>query len=144
MLSQHRLRAQTQETATATVYAILVSWMLQQEVAQEIRVSLQQMQAVLVEPERPLEEPAGWQQPPISQWQVQALSVELFCQQVRGGWTHQRLHSCLPQLRRHLGERRRKRPHRWHQVSQWLERSGGGGSFLQAPRQIPLVPVLPP
>lgn len=56
LLSQHRLRAQTEETAKATVYAILVGWMLQQEVAQEIRESLQQMQAVLLEAEQPLEE----------------------------------------------------------------------------------------
>jgi hypothetical protein len=144
LLSQHRLRAQTEETAKATVYAILVGWMLQQEVAQEIRESLQQMQAVLLEAEQPLEEPAGWQHPPISEWQVQALSVELFCQQVRGGWTQQRLRSCLPQLRRHLGERPRKRPHRWQQVTQWLQRSGGEGSSRQASRQMPLMPVLPP
>ncbi len=144
LLSQHRLRAETEETAKATVYAILVSWMLQHEVAQEIRVSLQEMQAVLLEAEQPLEETEAWQQPPISEWQVQALSVELFCQQVRGGWTHERLRSCLPQLRRHLGERPRKRPHRWQQVTQWLQGSGGEGSSRQSHMHMPLVPVLPP
>ncbi len=66
LLSQHRLRAQTEATAKATVYAILVGWMLQQEGAEAFRESLQQMQAVLLEAEQPLEEPEGWQPPPKS------------------------------------------------------------------------------
>jgi hypothetical protein len=144
LLSQHRLRARTEETAKATVYAILVSWMLQQEVAQEIRASLQQMQAVLLEAQQPLQDPEGWQQPAISEWQVQALSVELFCQQVRGGWTHQRLRTCLPQLRRHLGERPRKRPHRWQQITQGLLGAGGAARSRPVQKHMPLVPVLPP
>jgi len=124
LLSQHCLRAETDETAIATVSAILVSWVLQQEVALEIRANIQQMYQILEEEKemmiKELEQQEDQEEPAMSEWQVQALSVDLFRQQVRGVWRRPRLLDCLPLLRRHLGERRRKRPHQWQQVRRWL------------------------
>ena len=124
LLNQHCLRAETEETAVATVYAILVSWVLQQEVALEMRSVLNEMYLLLEEEKMMMiEEPTNqeWnEEPAISEWQIQALSVDLFRQQVQGVWSRQRLLHFLPLLRRHLGERRRKRPHQWQQVRRWL------------------------
>src|SRR5712691_9155789 len=124
LLCQHILRAETEETARATVYAILVSWVLQHEVALELRANLQEMYLILEEEGKTMiEDPTNQErqeEPAISEWQVQALSVNLFRQQVQGVWSRQRLLDCLPLLRRHLGERRRKRPHQWQQVHRWL------------------------
>jgi len=124
LLCQHILRAETEETARATVYAILVSWVLQHEVALELRANLQEMYLILEEEGKTMiEDPTNQErqeEPAISEWQVQALSVNLFRQQVQGVWSRQRLFDCLPLLRRHLGERRRKRPHQWQQVHRWL------------------------
>ena len=130
LLHQHCLRAETEETAVATVYAILVSWVVQQEVALEMRAVLNEMYLLLEEEKKMMIEEAPHQgcneEPAISEWQLQALSVDLFRQQVQGVWSRERLLSCLPKLRRHLGERRRKRSHQWQQVSQWLVDPGRG------------------
>lgn len=130
LLNQHCLRAGTEETAMATVYAILVSWLLQQEVALEMRAVLNEMYLLFEEEKKMMIEAAPQQdcteEPAISEWQLQALSVDLFRQQVQGVWSRQRLLSCLPKLRRHGGERRRKRAQHWQQVSQWLVDPGRG------------------
>ncbi|HTK10353.1 MAG TPA: transposase [Ktedonobacteraceae bacterium] len=122
LLSQHRLRAETEETARASVYALLVSWVLQQQVACEMRAILTQVYAQVGEEigremtsERLHEEQAA-----LSEWQLQALSVHLFRQQVQGTWSRERLLQCLPLLRRHLKERPRKRCQRWQHAYHWL------------------------
>jgi hypothetical protein len=124
LLSQHRLRAHTQQSALASVYAIVVSWLMQQEVASEMRSVLWQVYAELQEDHSRMSEAPSQvleqEEAAISQWQVQSWSVDLLRHQVRGSWTRQRLLGCLPLLKRHLTERRRQRPHRWQQAYHWL------------------------
>jgi len=130
LLHQHCLRAETEETAVATGYAIVVSWLLQQQVALERRALLNEMYLLLEEEKQMMSQEApqqdGTEEPALSEWQLQALSVDLLRQQVQGVWSRQRLLSCLPKLRRQLGERRRKRAHHCQQVSQWLVDPGRG------------------
>ena len=124
LLNQHRLRAETEETALATVSAIVVSWVMQQEVACEMRNLLSELYTQLEEEKNAMSEqssqPLDEEEGAISEWQVHTWSVDLFRQQVQGAWTRKRLLSCLPLLKRHFGERRRKRPHRWQQAYCWL------------------------
>ncbi len=124
LLSQHRLRAETEETALATVYAIVVSWVMQQEVACEMRSLLSQLYAQVQEEKKAMSEqmgkPLDEEEQAISEWQLQTWSVDRLRQQVRGSWTQQRLLNCLARFHRHFGLRRRKRPHRWQQAFCWL------------------------
>jgi hypothetical protein len=135
LLDQHCLRAETEETAKATIYAILASWLLQQHVANAMKTALKSMYQIIEQERDAMSEGSdqreGHEETAISEWQVQVLSVEVFRQQVRGSWSQQRLTRCLPQLERHLRIRSRKRPHRWQQVCTWLTDSGGNAGQEQ-------------
>lgn len=136
LLDRHILRAETEETAKATVTAILVSWVLQQEVAREMHSVLNDLYNDLEKQQADREVDADEKEgPALSEWMLQTISVEVFHKQVHGGYTLQRVRECLPQLRRHLGERPRKRSHQWQQAAHSLiDRSrrtpspGGGES----------------
>lgn len=117
-MDAHILNVKTEETAKATVAAILVSWVLQQEVAQEMR-------SILTEVEKELEVAEGegdekYVAQIISEWMVQKASVDLFRQQVQGSLTREKVLLCLPKLKRHMREWPRKRAHQWQRVTQWL------------------------
>ena len=97
------LRVQQRVAVEAVLRLKLLAWLLQAEVASEVRARLPQVQA-----------PPVWnQQHPgvVSTWRLTALSVAPLRQQVHGGWTRARLLQCLPRLRRFLGESRRQRLH---------------------------------
>jgi transposase len=82
LLSQHRLRAETEETALATVYAIVVSWVMQQEVACEMRSLLSQLYAQVQEEKKAMSEqmgkPLDEEEQAISEWRLQTWSEDRF------------------------------------------------------------------
>ena len=120
LLDQHVMRAKTEETARATVAAILVSWVLQQGVAAEMRSVLTEVShetEVLYDQEKKEEERV---MKGVSEWMLQKVSSDLFRQQVQGPLTRQRILLCLPKLQRHLRISPRKRTHQWQWVTHWL------------------------
>jgi hypothetical protein len=68
--------------------------------------------------------PASWWQDghngPLSEWMVAEVSVDLFCQQLRGSYTAARYRVCLPRLQRFLCVGHRKRPHLYSLICHWL------------------------
>ena len=133
LLRQHRLRARTDETAKATVAAIIVSWVLQQEVAVQMRSLLEEMYREMeLAQENDIDEEEEREQM-VSEWRIQKVSVDLFRQQVQGPLTRQKVLACVTRLQRHLRDSPRKRVHQWQRVTQWLvdpeqtEKSLGAG-----------------
>jgi hypothetical protein len=118
LLAAHRLRAKTAETAKATIAAILVSWVLQQEVAVEIRSLLGEVYGEL-DSQKEVEEQKEVLRV-ISEWRLEQLSSDLFRQQVQGPLTKQRILECFPKLERHFRDSPRKRKQEWQRVTQWL------------------------
>jgi hypothetical protein len=57
---------------------------------------------------------------PLSEWMVAEVSVDLFCQQLRGHYTAARYRACLPRLQRFLSLGHRKRPHLYSLVCRWV------------------------
>ncbi len=103
LLQVNDLRVQQQVAVEAVLRLKLLAWLLQAEVAREVRALLTQVQA-----------PPAWSQRhsgAVSTWRLTALSVATLRQQVQGSWTRARLLHCLPRLRRFLGESRRQRLH---------------------------------
>lgn len=101
------LRCQRRDAVEASVRALLVAWLLQEQVACEVRALL----------------PSGARDPqaPASSWVRAELSVQTVRQQVRGSWTGARLHSCLSRLVRFLVSSRRQRHQHEAGVRAWLE-----------------------
>jgi Transposase DDE domain len=121
LLDQHILRAETEETAKVTVLAILVSWVLQQDVAREMQMVLNELYSELEKQQEEEEAEAGEkEEPALSEWRLQTISVDIFYQQVHGGYTRQRVRECLPQLQRHVRERPRTRSHQWQRAAHRL------------------------
>ena len=81
---------------------------------------------LLIEPEvGPVQEPDEPGQPAprwvISHWGLARCEVETLRTLLRGSWTRQRVHDCLPQLRRYLVSRPRdKRLSQETEVQHWL------------------------
>ena len=103
LLQVNDLRVQQRVAVEAVLRLKLLAWLLQGDVAREVRALLRQVQA-----------PPAWRQQhsgAMSTWRLTALSVATLRQQVQGSWTRARLLRCLPRLRRFLGESRRQRLH---------------------------------
>jgi hypothetical protein len=121
LLMTHVLNGRTDQTIKATVAALLVSWVLQQDVAAEIRSLLGEMY-------RELEVSSGNEDVEdvedvihiVSEWRVQQVGRDLLRQQVQGPRTRQRVLECIHTLERHFRDSPRKRTHQWHRVTQWL------------------------
>jgi hypothetical protein len=120
LLDQHVIRAKTEETARVTVTAILVSWVLQQGVATEMRELLGKVSQEMEVQQENAEEEEEEMMRVVSEWALQKVSSDLFCQQVQGPRTRQKLLECLPKLKRHFRDSPRKRKNEWHRVTQWL------------------------
>lgn len=147
LLRLNQIRSQHVESATATIRALLVAWVLQEQEAREVRLALQQVvdgwrepvtAACSPEPMPPdaalppvapspgetacelAEEREEEEEGPISQWLLCAVCLETLRGQVRGQWSAQRVHDCLPWLRRFLRGSPRRRRHQGQQISQWL------------------------
>jgi hypothetical protein len=118
LLMRHILTGRTEKTIKATVAALLVSWVLQQEVAVELRSLLKEVYHTLdVLPANEEEEEVKHL---ISEWRVQHVCSDLLRQQVQGPQTRQRVLECMPRLERHLKDVPRKRTQQWSRVTQWL------------------------
>jgi Transposase DDE domain len=120
LLKKHILRAQTEKTAKATIASILVSWVLQDELACEMRTLLEGMYKEMEEREEKEKKEEEKVEQVLSEWVLQKVSMNLFIQNVQGPLTRQRTLECLPKLKRHLGDSPRKRTHQWQRVMKML------------------------
>jgi hypothetical protein len=120
LLDQHVIKAKTEETARATVAAILVSWVLKQGVATELRLLLAEVSCEMEVQQEHAEEEEEKRMRGVSEWALQKVSSDLFRQQVQGPLTRQRILKCLPRLNRHFRDSPRTRMNEWHRVTQWL------------------------
>ncbi len=112
LLQLDELRVQQRVAVEAVLRLKLLAWLLQAEVASEVRAQLAQVQS-----------PPAWSQQHvgvISTWRLTALSVATVRQQVQGSWTRARLVQCLPRLRRFVGESQRRRLHQETNLRHWL------------------------
>ncbi|MGH9206995.1 MAG: transposase [Acidimicrobiales bacterium] len=106
LLRLTRLRAHTVETAEATVRALLVAWVLQEEEAAQLRDELLQVQT-----DGPLMA-TEFIERPISRWLLNALCLDTLRLQVQGQWSSARLHACVGRLARFVcGSPRQRRQH---------------------------------
>jgi hypothetical protein len=121
LLMTHVLNGRTEKTIGVTVAALLVSWVLQQDIAVEMRSLLQDMYHTLeISPGNGEMEEEEEVICLVNEWRVQQVGSDLLRQQVQGPRTRQRILECLPKLERHLKDSPRKRTHHWHCVTQWL------------------------
>jgi len=108
LLRVRALRCQRTEVAEATVRALLIAWVLQEDLGAVLR------RALAPEASRP-----------VSSWQLAQLSVATLRQAVCGRWTRARLQACLPRLRRYLCVSPRRRVQQETQVRRWLNQHRG-------------------
>jgi hypothetical protein len=129
LLQQHQLRCTTAATALPTLTALLLGWALLEEESSAIRLAMReamdctQQAAEQSQGEQEATPASGWQDGrhgPLSEWMLAEISVELFCQQLRGSYTAARYRACLPRLQRFLCTGHRKRPHLYSQACRWL------------------------
>lgn len=101
------VRCRKPEALEATVRALLVAWVLQEQVVCELRAQL----------------PSGSRDPRqgASSWLLVGLSVATLREQVRGTWTRSRVQACLGRLVRFLVSSPRKRRQQEAEVRAWLE-----------------------
>ncbi len=129
LLGQHQLRCTTAATAQPTLTALLLGWALLEEESSAIRLAMReamdctQQAAEAGQGEHEATQASWWQQGrhgPLSEWMLAEVSVDLFCQQLRGHYTTARYRACLPRLQRFLCVGHRKRPHLYSQLCRWL------------------------
>ena len=108
LLRVRALRCQRTEVAEATVRALLIAWVVQEDLGAQLR------QALAAEARRP-----------VSSWQLAQLSVATLRQAVCGSWTRARLVACLGRLRRYLCGSPRRRVQQETQVRRWLNQHRG-------------------
>ena len=132
LLKQQHVRCTTAATALPTITALLLGWALLEEESAIVRLAMREAMQCQ---EQAQEERSGqrehtkggeWQDEqhgPLSEWMLAEVSVDLLCQQIRGTYTTDRYHACLPRLHRFLGSGHRQRPHRYSQVCRWLDTS---------------------
>ena len=112
LLQVDGLRVRQREAVEAVLRLKLLAWLLQAEVAAEVRALLAQVQC-----------PPAWPQQhqgAVSTWRLTDLSLTTLRQQVQGTWTRARLVACLPRLRRFVGESRRQRLQQETALRGWL------------------------
>lgn len=97
------LRCRLPDMAEATVRALLIAWVFQEQLADALRQAL-----------------AADQQYPVSSWRICQLSLATLRQEVQGQWTRARLRACLPQLRRFLCSSPRRRTQQEIAIRDWL------------------------
>jgi hypothetical protein len=108
VLGVRGLRCKREEVAEATIRALLIAWVLQEDLGRELR------QALADEVGRP-----------VSSWQLAQLSVASLRQAVVGSWTRARLVECLPRLRRFVCVSPRKRLQQETVIRRWLNQHRG-------------------
>lgn len=113
LLHLGQLRASSAAGATATIRALLVAWLLQEQVSTALRGLLARLSAPVAEGVE-VETMAV-----VSTWTLTVLSLETLRQQVVGTWSEARVRECLPRLQRFLLSRSR-RPHQETEVRAFL------------------------
>lgn len=114
----HTIRAKKREAVEATIRAILVAWVLQEGVKEDLR---QQLTAVHAQPPESHLLLVGLSSDYVSSWTLTALCVQTLRMQVQGGWNFARIRACLPRLRRHMCSRSRKRSQQETEIREWIE-----------------------
>jgi len=117
MLKMHHILCKRQDSVQATIRALLVAWVLQEQQAAQVRSLLQQLVQSALSETIDLSVTR-----PISSWSVSKLCLQTLRQQVLGQWSMARLRACLPRLLRFLTCKRPKRGHQETDVRHWLER----------------------
>lgn len=86
LLQVHQLRCTTAATAQPTLTALLLGWALVEEESSAIRLALREAVDCTQQPAEA--EQASWcqkgDQGPLSEWMLAEVSLDLFCQQIRG------------------------------------------------------------
>jgi Transposase DDE domain len=126
LLSLHALQCKTLLTAKATIMILLLGWALLEEESTQMRQAMREAmectQQKRFDPARLSD--SWWQEDlagPLSEWRLASACFDLLCQQIRGSYTRERFHACLPRLQRFLGSgHRKKRPHCYTDVCRWL------------------------
>lgn len=124
MLKMHQIQCKRPDSVQATVRALLVAWVLQEQQAAQIRTTLEQLVRTALTTQLLDPQPAR----PVSSWSVAKLCLQTLRQQVLGHWSMARLRACLPRLQRFLTSKRRQRGHQETDVRHWLERRSIGHS----------------
>jgi hypothetical protein len=114
MIKLGRLRSTSEEGATATIRALLVAWLLQEQVGREL-------QALLPQAKQPAAAQAVQERSRevVSRWRLAVLSLETVRQQAQGSWSEERVRACLPRLQRFLVSRA-SRAHQETEVRDFL------------------------
>ena len=103
LLRVRALRCKRDEVALATIRALLIAWVVQENLGQLLRQAL-----------------AAPVSRAVSSWQLAQLSVATLRQAVVGSWTRQRLLECLPRLRRYVCSSPRTRVQQETKIRRWL------------------------
>jgi hypothetical protein len=115
LLQLRRIRSTSRAGAEATIRALLVAWLLQDQTSRELHALLARLNPA----PRALDNLVQTTSAVVSSWTVSVLSLETLRQQVVGQWTEARVRECLPRLRRFLVSRSR-RPHQESEVRAFL------------------------
>jgi hypothetical protein len=101
LLRLGRIRASSLAGAEATIRALLVAWLLQEQSSRGLQALLPRLSPVQCALERVIQTTSTI----VSSWTVTVLSLETLRQQVVGHWSEARVRACLPRLRRFLVSR---------------------------------------
>lgn len=115
LLRLGQIRASSRAGAEATIRALLVAWLLQEQNNRHLQAMLANRLPA------PSEQGTQQQRNPavLSNWTLTVLSLETLRQQVLGHWNEARVRECLPRLRRFLTSRS-SRPHQESQIRAFL------------------------
>jgi Transposase DDE domain len=122
LLDMHRLACVQAESVQASILALLLSWILQEEELVAARLLLQTATGLPIEAPSAiaLPEPEQGQTGAISEWQLACVSVDVLRGQVRGRLSAARFRACLPRLHRFVRGSPRQRTHWFSQIRGWL------------------------
>jgi hypothetical protein len=116
LLRLGRIRSTSEAGASATIRALLVAWLLQEQSGRQLRALLPRLEEPVEESVKGREVNAAV----VSTWRLTVLSLETLRQQVVGTWSEARVRECLPRLQRFL-ESRTRRGHQESEVRAFLE-----------------------
>jgi hypothetical protein len=117
MLRMHQINSKRADSVQATIWALLVAWVLQEQQAASVRQQLAQVRqaaqvTVILMPALQ----------PISSWTLNKLCLQVLKNQVLGQWSMARLRACIPRLLRFLTSIQRNRLHQETDARLWLKR----------------------
>lgn len=117
MLQMHQIQCKRQDTVQATIRALLLAWVLQEQQASQVRSLLLKLvqSALSVTIDLPVARP-------LSSWSISKLCLQTLRQQVLGQWSMAQFRTCLPRLQRFVTSKRNKRGHQETDIRHWLER----------------------